>query len=158
MLAVLTHTLIGLSLLPVFIGGSSIQQDQLCADSYAEFERSSVGSNVSGDNLRSLLYETFYAPNQRLPFSVLVTYQLVLDNGTRFNLSSDQSCSTELWVWLSSAVFLSTISGDPYTYFFRFCTLDFSEWDKPHVTITTTVPPCSDKILNFLSEMTASVS
>ena len=140
---------------------STAQQnlDLLCADSYADFEGGSVGSNVSGNKLRNQLYEAFYAPDRHFPFSVLVSYQLVLDNGTRFNLSSDQKCSTELWMWVSSPLLLRSISGSFYSAVFPILTLDyFTDRDPPHVTITTTVPPCPDKIGNFLSEMTASVS
>ena len=61
---------------PALIGGSTVQQDLLCTDSYGEFERASVGSNVSGTYIRNKLYEVFYTPNQHLPYSVLVTYQL----------------------------------------------------------------------------------
>ena len=143
-------------LLPALVGGSTAQQDLLCTDSYAEFESASVGSNVSASNIRNQLYRAFYPPNQHLPYSVLVTYQLVLANGTRFNLSSDQDCNTELWVWLSSPVFLV---GDT-TYLNRlllFTVNYFMEWDPPHVTITTTTAPCPDEIGDFLCEMTASV-
>ena len=144
-------------LLPVFLaGGSTAQQDLHCTDSYAEFESASVGSNVSGNNIRNQLYEAFYAPNQDLPYSVLVTYQLVLPNGTRFNLSSDQDCGSELWVWLSSPVFL--VSGVTYLNRMLLFTLNyFKEWKPPHVTITTTTAPCPDKIGGFLSKSTASV-
>ena len=144
-------------LLPVLVHGSTHQQDLLCTDSYAEFESASVGSNVSGIHIRNQLYEAFYTPNRHLPYSVLVTYQLILDNGTRFNLSSDQDCSTELWVWLSSPAFLCV---EP-TYLNRFLlfTLNyFMEWIPPHVVITTTVAPCTNKISDFLNRMTSAVS
>ena len=74
-------------LLPILATGSTVQQELPCTDSYAEFERASVGSNSSGFNTKNQLYTAFYPPNQHLPYSVLVTYQLVLANGTRFNLS-----------------------------------------------------------------------
>ena len=74
-------------LLPALAGGSTAQQDLLCTDSYAEFESATVGSNASASNIRNQLYRAFYPPNQHLPYSVLVTYQLVFANGTRFNLS-----------------------------------------------------------------------
>ena len=144
-------------LLPVFFaGGSTAQQDLLCTDSYAEFESASVGSNVSASNIRNQLYRAFYPPNQHLPYSVLVTYQLVLANESRFNLSSDQDCSTELWVWLSSPVFLI---GDTtcLSHMLLFTLNYFVEWNPPHITITMTTTPCPDKIGEFLSEMTASV-
>ena len=144
-------------LLPVLVHGSADQQDLLCTDSYAEFESASVGSNVSDTHIRNQLYEAFYTPNRHLPYSVLVTYQLVLDNGTRFNLSSDQDCSSQLWVWMSSPAFTCT---EP-TYLNRFLlfTLNyFMEWTPPHVIITTTVAPCTDKMSDFLNRMTSAVS
>ena len=143
-------------LLPVLISGSTAQKDPLCTDSYVEFESASVGSNDSGRGIKNQLYKAFYAPNRHLPYSVLVTYQLVLTNGTRVNLSSDPDCSRELWMWLSSPALLM---GDT-TYFNRILlfTLNyFMEWYPPHVTITTAIPPCSAKVEDFLSEMTASV-
>ena len=144
-------------LLPVLVHGSTHQQDLLCTDSYAKFESASVGSNVSGIHIRNQLYEAFYTPNRHFPYSVRITYQLILDNGTRFNLSSDQDCSTELWVWMSSPAFLYV---EP-TYLNRYLlfTLNyFMEWIPPHVVITTTVAPCTDKISDFFNRMTSAVS
>ena len=143
-------------LLSVLVCGSTDQEDLLCADSYVDFESASVGSNISGTHIREQLYNAFYTPNHHLPYSVLVTYQLLLDNGTRFNISSEQECSTELWAWLSSPEFLMKEA----TYLNRYLlfTLNyFMEWIPPHVIITTTVAPCTDKISDFLGQMTASV-
>ena len=143
-------------LLPALAVGSTVQQDLLCTDSYAEFESASVGSNISGANLRNQLYKVFYTPNQILPYSVFVNYQLVLANGTRLNLSSDQDCSSELWVWVSSPVFLA--GNVIYTNQYLLFTLNnFMEWTPPLVTITATVAPCPARMRDFLSEMTASV-
>ena len=137
-------------LLPVLaVGSSAVQQDLLCTDSYTEFERASIGFNVSGSSIRNQLYEAFYSPNQHLPYSVLVTYQLVLANGTKFNLSSDQDCTTEIWVWLSSPVFL--IGNTAMINHVLLFTLNyFMDWDPLHVTITTTTAPCSSTIETFL--------
>ena len=144
-------------LLPVLVHGSADMQDLLCTDSYAEFESASVGSNVSGTHIRNQLYEAFYTPNHHLPYSVLVTYQLVLDNGTRFNLSSDQDCNSQLWVWLSSPAFLATDAT--YLNRYLFYTLNyFMEWIPLHVIITTTVAPCTEKMSDFLNRMTSAVS
>ena len=144
-------------LLPVLaVGSSAPQQDPLCTDSYTEFESASVGSNDSGSNIRNQLYEAFYSPNQHLPYSVLVTYQLVLANGTRANLSSYENCSTELWLWLSSPVFLAG-STEFINHVLLFTLNYFMEWNPPHVTITTTTAPCHSKIEKFFMEMTASV-
>ena len=143
-------------MLPVLAVGSGMGQQDLCTDSYAEFERASIGSNVSGSNIRNQLYEAFYSPNQHLPYSVLVTYQLVLANGTKFNLSSDQDCITELWMWLSSPLFLAGNTA-MINHMLLFTLNYFMEWDPPHVTITMTIAPCPSKIETFLSMMTASV-
>ena len=150
-------TTLAFLLLPVLVHGSADQQDLLCTDSYTEFESASVGSNVSGTHTRNQLYEAFYTPNRHLPFSVMVTFQLVLDNGTRLNLSSDEDCRSELWLWMSSPAFISMEA----TYLNRFLlfTLNyFMEWIPPHVIVTTTVAPCTDKMASFLNEMTATVS
>ena len=144
-------------LLPLLAGGSAAQQDLLCTDNYAEFESASVGSNVSGSDIRNQLYKVFYAPNQHLPYSVVVTYKLVLANGTRLNLSSDPNCSTELWMWLSSPVFL--VGNTEFFNQILFFTLGyFMEWDPPHVTINLSVPPCPSKSREYFSVMTATVS
>ena len=143
-------------LLPVLAGSTTAQQVPLCTDSYAEFESSSVGSNDSGSDIRNQLYKAFYAPNQHLPYAVFVTYQLVLTNGTRVNLSSDPDCRTELWAWLSSPVFL--VFDATYLNRLLLFTLNyFTDWESPHVTITTEIAPCGDKTRDFLNEMTASV-
>ena len=144
-------------LLNIVSGCITAQQDPFCTESYAEFESASVGSNDSGRDIRNQLYKAFYAPNQQLPYSVLVTYQLVLTNGTRVNLSSHPDCSRELWMWLSSPALLM---GD-ITYLnhlLLFALNYFAEWHPPHLTVTTATAPCPDKIKDFLSEMTASVS
>ena len=144
-------------LLLAFVHSSADQQDLLCTDSYTEFVSASVYSNVSGTLNRNRLYEAFYTPNHHLPYSVLVTFQLVLDNGTRLNLSSDEDCSSELWLWLSSPAFLTT---EP-TYLNRYLlfTLNyFMEWTPPYVIITTTIAPCTGKISDFFNRMISAVS
>ena len=156
-LAMLSIIILVCLLLPALADGSTILQELPCTDSYAEFESASVGSNISGSNLRNQLYKIFFTPNHHLPYTVFVSYQLVLANGTRLNLSSDQDCSTELWVWLASPVFLVTHTT-LYNKFLLYTLNYFMEWTPPHVTITTTTAPCSANMQDFLSEMTASVS
>ena len=144
-------------LLPALVHSSADQQDLLCTNSYSEFVSASVGSNVSGTHTRNQLYEAFYTPNHHFPYSVLVTFQLVLDNGTRINLSSDEDCSSELWVWMSSPVFLA---AEPtlLNRYLLFALNYFMEWIPPHVIITTTVAPCTGKISDFFNRMTSAVS
>ena len=143
-------------LLPVLAGSSTVQQDPLCTVSYTEFESASVGSSDSGRDIRNQLYKAFYAPNQHLPYSVLVTYQLVLTNGTRVNLSSDPDCRSEIWAWLSSPVFLY-YSTTHLNRLLLFTLNYFMELNPPHILISMSTAPCSDKTLDFLNEMTASV-
>ena len=57
-----------------------------CVDHYLDFEEQTFGNNSEN---RLKLYEAFYPPNDHLPYSVVVTYQAVLPNGTRVNLSTD---------------------------------------------------------------------
>ena len=144
-------------MLPAIADNSTVHQDLLCTGSYAEFESASVGSNISGSNLRNQLYDVFFAPNQHLPYSVIVSYQLVLANGTRLNLSSDQDCNTELWLWVSSPVFLVVTESALVNRHLLFTLNYFTEWTPPHVTITTTNAPCPDHMRDFLSKMTALV-
>ena len=144
-------------MLPILVSGSTAQEDPLCTDSYAEFESASVGSNDSGRDIRNQLYKAFYAPNQHLPYSVLVTYQLVLTNGTRVNPSSDPDCSSELWAWLSSPVLLA-FDGTYLNQLLLFTLNYFMVLELPHVIVTTTIAPCPGNIGDFLREMTASVS
>ena len=105
-------------LLLILDGSSTVQQDPLCTDSYAEFESASVGSNDSGRDIRNQLYKAFYAlslslTNWSLPmqqdstFPVIRTAAVNCGHGsgvpsrrhytsiTFFNLSSDPNCSSE---------------------------------------------------------------
>ena len=124
-----------------------------CVDNYLIFEEETFSNNSEN---RMKLYQAFYTPNTHLPYSVIVTYQAVL-NGARVNISADPSCPyTEVWIWLSSPTFLylEPTSLNRHTLF----TLNyFEEWIPPHVTIT--VPyPCQDQAERFMQEMTTSVS
>ena len=110
--------LVSLLLLILAAGSSTVQQDPLCTDSYAEFESASVGSNDSGRDIRNQLYKTFYALslsliNWSLPMEqestspVIQTAAVNCGHGsgvpsrrhytsiTFFNLSSDPNCSSE---------------------------------------------------------------
>ena len=144
-------------LLLAFVHSSADQQGLLCTGSYTEFVSASVDSNGSGTHNRNRLYEAFYTPNHHLPYSVLVTFQLVLDNGTRLNLSSDEDCSSELWLWLSSPAFL-TVEPTFLNRYILFTLNYFMEWIPPHVIITTTIAPCTSKMSDFFNRMISAVS
>ena len=140
--------LLQLSTLMFSVGSSS------CVDNYLDFEEQTFGNNSEN---RLKLYEAFYPPNDHLPYSVVVTYQAVLPNGTRVNITTDTSCPNgQLWLWLSSPV---SLLNDP-TEMNRLAlyTLNyFTEWVPPHLIITTPLP-CPAKAEGFLTQMTSSVS
>ena len=125
-----------------------------CVDNYLDFEEQTFGNNSEN---RVKLYQAFYPPNDHLPYSVVVTYQAVLPNGTNVNISTDPSCpDRQVWLWVSSLILFVL---DP-TNLNRgaFYTLNhFTEWVPPHLTIATPLP-CSAKVEEFLALMTASVS
>ena len=150
-------TTLAFLLLPALVHGSADPQDLLCTDSYTEFVSASVGSNVSGTHTRNQLHEAFCTPNHHLPYSVMVTFQLVLANGTRLNLSSDEDCTSELWVWIPSPVFFAA-QPTLLNRYLLFTLNYFMEWIPPHVIITTTVAPCTGKISDFFNRMISAVS
>ena len=123
-----------------------------CVDNYLTFEELTFSNNSEN---RLKLYQAFYPINEHLPYSVLVTFQSLL-NGTQVNISTDPSCpNRQVRIWLSSPVFLfqEPTSLNRHTLF----TLNFFEdWIPPHITIT--VPyPCQDEAEGFLQRMTTSV-
>ena len=125
-----------------------------CVDNYLDFEEQTFGNNSEN---RLKLYEAFYPPNDHLPYSVVVTYQAVLPNGTRVNITTDSSChNRQVWLWLSSPILLLTEPTELNR--LTLYTLNhFTEWVPPHLIITTPLP-CSDKTEGFLTLMTSSVS
>ena len=128
-------------------------QNKSCVSRYYEFEEAAITNN--SENIDAL-FCNLYKPNQPLPYSLTVIYQVRLTNGTTHNISSDPTCSSELWMWTYSPVFLL---GEPSL--FNRLTLYtinyFRTWKSP--TVTLTVPlPCEAKAFDFLNRMTMSVS
>ena len=125
-----------------------------CVDNYLDFEEQTFGNNSEN---RLKLYEAFYPPNDHLPYSVVVTYQAVLPNGTRVNISIDSTCpDRQVWLWLSSPILL--LSEPTELNRLALYTLNyFTDWVPPHLIITTPLP-CPAKAEGFLTLMTSSVS
>ena len=74
--------------------------DSNCVGNYIDFEEQTFGNNSKN---RMKLYEAFYPPNHHLPYSVVVTYQAALPNGTRVNISTNPNCPDRpVWRWVSS--------------------------------------------------------
>ena len=125
-----------------------------CVDNYLDFEEQTFGNNSEN---RMKLYQAFYPPNDHLPYSVAVSYQAVLPNGTRVNISTDPSCTDrQVWLWLSSP-FLLNIHPTHLNRLALYTLNHFTEWVPPHLTIATPLP-CSAIAEEFLTLMTTSVS
>ena len=125
-----------------------------CIDNYLDFEEQTFGNNSEN---RVKLYQTFYPPNDHLPYSVVVTYQAVLPNGTKVNITTNPSCpNRQVWLWVSSLI-LFPLDPTTLNHVALFTLNHFTEWVPPHLTIATPLP-CSAKVEEFLTLMTTSVS
>ena len=125
-----------------------------CMENYLDFEEQTFGNNSVN---RVRLYQAFYPPNDHLPYSVVVSYQAVLPNGTRVNISTDPSCpDRQVWLWVSSPI-LFLLDPTTLNRGALFTLNHFTDWVPLHLTITTP-PPCSAKVEEFLTLMTSSVS
>ena len=128
-------------------------QNFTCISRYPLFEEAAITNN--SDNTYAL-FSTLYPPNNPLPYSIVILYQARLPNGTLQRLSSDPACSSELWLWTYSPVFMlfepSLLNKMTY-----YALHNLQSWTSP--TVTLTVPkPCPNVTLKFLSEMTMAVS
>ena len=125
-----------------------------CVDNYLDFEEKTFSNNSKN---RVKLYQAFYPPNDHLPYSVVVTYQAALPNGTRVNISTDPSCpDRQVWLWVSSPT-LFFLDPTELNRLALYTLNHFTEWIPPHLTIATPLP-CSAKAEEFLTLMTTSVS
>ena len=125
-----------------------------CVDDYQDFEEEALGNSTRN---RVKLYQAFYPPNNHLPYSVVVTYQAALPNGTMVNISTDPSCpDRQVWLWVSSPT-LFLLDPTELNRLALYTLNHFAEWVPPHLTIATP-PPCSAKVEEFLTLMTTSVS
>ena len=128
--------------------------DSNCVDKYLDFEEQTFGNNSEN---RVKLYRTFYPPNDHLPYSVEVTYQAALPNGTRVNISTDPSCpDRQVWLWVPSPT-LFLLGPTDLNRVALYTLNHFTEWVPLHLTLTTPLP-CSAKVEEFLALMTTSVS
>ena len=131
----------------------SEEQNTTCVSSYYQFEEAAITNN--SENIDAL-FSTLYKPNQPLPYSVTVLYQVQLPNGTTQRISSDPNCPSELWMWSYSPVFL-VAEPSLFNRFTVYTMNYFKTWQSP--TVTLTVPlPCEASTFDFLNTMTMSVS
>ena len=128
-------------------------QNTSCISKYPVFEEAAITNN--SDNTYAL-FSTLYPPNQPLPYSIAILYQVHLTNGTMKTLSSDPKCPSELWLWTYSPVFMLFEPNllNKMTYY---ALNNFQSWKSP--TVMLTVPkPCPNVTFKFLNEMTMAVS
>ena len=124
-------------------------QNTTCVSSYYQFEEAAITNNL--ENIDAL-FSTLYKPNQPLPYSVTVLYQVRLPNGTTQRISSDPNCPSELWMWTYSPVFLM-VEPSLLNRFTAYTINYFRTWKSP--TVTLTVPlPCEASTFDFLTKMT----
>ena len=132
-----------------------VLSQESCIAHYTEFEEGTFKNYTEN---RHKLYKTFYPPNGRLPYSVIVNYQSALPNGTIKNIlyTNVSGYVSKDWVWLSSPVFFYI--RPEYVNRITLFTLNyFRPWETPKVTLTVPTP-CPRDTFQFLLEMTASVS
>ena len=128
-------------------------QNISCVSRYHEFEEAAITNN--SENVDAL-FSKLYKPNQPLPYSLTVLYQVQLPNGTTQRISSDPTCPSELWMWTYSPVFLLA-EPSLFNRFTLYTINYFTPWKSP--TVTLTVPlPCEGKIFDFHNRVTMSVS
>ena len=140
-----------LAILTVLVCGAHFNtEENRCFSSYKEFEKKTFMDNE--DNTHKL-YKVFYPPNGHLPYSVEVTYQTVLPNGTQVNIITQ---GIKVWIWLSSPIFLQ-IRPENLNKVILYTLYHFREWEPPNVDIQLPYP-CLNVSFEFLLQMTASVS
>ncbi len=128
-------------------------QNTTCVSNYYQFEEAAITNNSENTDA---LFSTLYKPNQPLPYSVTVLYQVRLPNGTTKRISSDPTCPSELWLWTYSPVFLMA-EPSLFNRFTAYTMNYFRVWQSP--TVTLTVPlPCEASTFDFLTRMTMCVS
>ena len=149
------YTMCGLLAVLLVCGAQDNTTENNCVSDYQEFEKKTFLNNTQN---RNKLFQVFYPQNEHSPYSVEVTYQTVLPNGTESNITLEglTYCTIIKWRWVSSPILLFT--EPELLNVVVFFTLNyFREWTTPFVTLT--VPyPCQSKTQNFLTQMTSLVS
>ena len=125
-----------------------------CVSNFLEVEQKTFINNKEN---RYKSYKIFYPPYAHLPFSVDVSYQSVLSNGTTvIILTHRDGHMNKDWIWLSSPVFL--LCKPMYwnrlimyvLNYFKECETPDTQLNVPH--------PCPNVMLEFLLQITISVS
>ena len=143
-------------LLPLVASGDGVITSNRCISDFAELEDKVFGTN---NQIRADLYRVFFPTNRNTPFSVIVSYQLISQNGSTnivSYVSSDPNCKHQLWRWLSSPAFL--LMSPEMLNNITLLTLNyFNIWITPQIIIP--IPkPCPNVTHRVLKQITTSVS
>ena len=161
----LAHCIVSLSVLmkitlctEIFTGNTINNTSQFasnwtnnCTHNYFTFEEETFPER--SDNVLKL-HSTFFPPNSHLPYSVIVTYQALLPNGSLYNVTS--GCANQQWMWASSPETFITIPALLNRNTLLMMNY-FHDWNPPHLLIRVPLP-CSNVTMEYLLQMTASVS
>ena len=143
-------------LLPLVASGDEVITSERCISNFAELEDKVFGTN---NQIRADLYRVFFPTNANTPFSVIVSYQLISQNGSTniaSYVSSDHNCKHQLWKWVSSPAFL-LMSPEILNNITLFTLNYFKIWITPQITIP--IPkPCPNVTQRILEQITTSVS
>ena len=124
-----------------------------CISDYNEFKNLTLNQGVYGARNRLQLFEAFYGPNVRLPFSVFVFYETVLPNGTTENIITDKCAGRTAWAWISSPLFL-VVRAEYLNTLSLYTLSHFGKLSTAKVTITVPRPCKTEQLLAmFTSEV-----
>ena len=123
-----------------------------CVSNFFEFEKYLKNNS----QVQNKLQEIFNPPNQHLPYSVEVVYQTSNGNGSLTAVSTEPDCSEQVWMWLSSPMFI--YAPPEFINHLSLYTLNyFSPWEAEEIHIPV-ARPCPDVKEKLLFQVTAQVS
>ena len=123
-----------------------------CVSNFFEFEKYLKNNS----QVQNELHRIFNPPNQHLPYSVEVIYQISHGNGLLTAVSTEPDCSEQVWVWLSSPMFVFILPK--HINRLSLYTLNyFRKWEAERINITI-ARPCPEAEKELLSQVTAQVS
>ena len=123
-----------------------------CISNFFEFEKYLKNNS----QVQNKLHRIFNPPNQHLPYSVEVLYQTSDENGSLTAVSTESDCSRQVWMWLSSPMFVLMLPE--HINRLSLYTLNyFASWKAKRTKITIATP-CPDVEEELLFQVTAQVS
>ena len=134
------------------VAGTGHRTPPNCVSNFFEFEKHLKNNS----QVQNELHGIFNPPNQHPPYSVEVSYQTPDGNGSLTAVSTEPDCSEQVWVWLSSPMFVLVLPK--HINRLSLYTLNyFSPWEAEEINITV-ARPCPDAKEKLLFYVTAQVS